>query len=375
MSRGILRISLLLLALVVVMSGFSAAQQFQPLVYYRVGATNSLPYGTVAADFNNDGFADVASAIYNKNQLAVLLNNGDGTFQPVLRFPGFQGPIFLAAGDLNNDGNIDLVAISQGGNLTPGALVVYQGNGDGSFSHSNTYRLGENATTATLADFNGDGKLDVAVANQGAGAVMVFLGNGNGSLQSPVSYRATLSAFGIAAADLNGDGHPDLAVSGGDNRLAILLNNGNGTFATPVNYVIGFEPTQLAIADLNRDGKLDLVVCTAGSQAISVLQGNGDGTFGTATSYSTSAIGAAPAEAVIADFNLDGKADLAVGFAQGNIALLYGNGDGTFQAPVAVPVNFGEAGLASADFDHDGFPDLVHSDSSLGRDGVLLNAQ
>lgn len=120
---------------------------------------------------------------------------------------------------------------------------------------------------------------------------------------------------------MNSDGHPDLVVAGAKRSLAILRNNGSGTFTSAASYRIGQGADSIAIGDLNHDGKLDIAIAVALDQGIDVLLGNGDGTFGVVTFYSTTSAGNAPDGIVFADFNLDGKVDLAISTAQGNLGL------------------------------------------------------
>jgi hypothetical protein len=358
----------------------STAQQFQPPAYYHTGA-GSLPWQVITADFNNDGNLDLAVALNSEGKVAVFLGRGDGTFLAPRKFHA-EGAIGLAVGDLNGDGKPDLV-VTEGGRLS-----AYLGNGDGTFTYKPShYGAGTLPIGVVLADFNGDGKLDVAVANHGSqgqkGHVLIRFGLGDGTFGPVVRYNVGGEPWGIAAGDLNGDGHLDLVVSkdnygdsGNKYTLAVLLNNGDGTFRVKAEYLLGVEVTDTAIADLNHDGKPDLVV--ASDEEVSVLLGNGDGTFGNPTFYSMRALGQAPTGVVVADFNLDGIPDIAVSMFDGeplaSSGLLYGNGDGTFHAPI--PILKGEPGgwsLIAGDFNHDGAPDLAIPIMD-GKIAVLLNS-
>jgi hypothetical protein len=188
--------------------------------------------------------------------------------------------------------------------------------------------------------------------------------------------------FSVAAADLNGDGFVDLAVaddnatSTSQNTLFVLLNNGDGTFAPTAFYQVGLQALNVAVADLNHDSKPDLVVASALNQAVGVLLGSGDGTFSGPTFYSTATLGNAPRAVAIADFNLDGNPDIVVAQTQSNAGLLYGNADGTFQAVLPVSSNLaGADSIVAGDFNKDGAPDLAMPIFSTGQLAVLINTQ
>jgi hypothetical protein len=230
-----------------------------------------------------------------------------------------------------------------------------------------------------VGDFNGDGIPDLAVADWGQiyignpGKLWILLGNGDGTFQAPQGYSTGITTAHVAVGDFNGDGILDVVVAnsgeyltGQGGGVAVLLGNGDGTFQAPVNYAAGSYPFSVAVADLNGDGIPDLVVTNSVSQDVSVLLGNGDGTFRAAINHPVgpySESGNPGLAVAVMDFNGDGKPDLAVAFG-GGVRLLFGNGDGTFQTSASSYVA-GNApyGIAVGDFKGDGFPGLAVANS------------
>jgi hypothetical protein len=231
-----------------------------------------------------------------------------------------------------------------------------------------------------LADFNGDSKQDLAVLNGDTDAVTIFLGNGDGTFNIAASNPAPGSSPNqLAVGHFNGDGLPDLAVtSDATNTVNILLGNGDGTFTSISNNpVLGNYPFSIAVADLNGDGKLIWRSRMFTTNTAWILLGNGDGTFAVSGNLHS---GIRYSPIAVGDFNDDGKPDLAVGASGGfggndSVTVLTGNGDGTFTSSSPVPAVSASliSSIAAGDFNGDGIPDLVLTDSSTGAFSVLLN--
>ena len=308
---------------------------FSPRVDYPTGPQpSSVTTGDFNGDGNLDiavanqncvTIAHISTISCKSGSVSILLGNGDGTFQPHQDFPTGTRPLSVSAADLNGDGKLDLV-LAGDLNGSNNSVSVLLGNGDGTFQSHVDYPVpppNGGPTWAIVADFNADGKPDVA-AGYGGGAVAIYLGNGDGTLQGPQTFqlRDSFGAnSGAAAGDFNGDGKLDIAVTSASGAN-IFLGNGDGTF-TFLNVAASGDGPVTAV-DLNKDGKLDLVVVGTDSLhgtsgAVYALIGNGDGTFQPASSEAT---GVGPYAAVVGDFNGDGALDLAVAVLNFNVAVL-----------------------------------------------------
>ncbi|MGA7221073.1 MAG: choice-of-anchor D domain-containing protein [Candidatus Sulfotelmatobacter sp.] len=327
------------------------------------------PRGIIVADFNGDGKPDIAVTNRGSNTISVMLGNGDGTFGAAQGYATGADPTAVAVGDFNGDGKLDLVT----SNRAAYTISVLLGNGDGTFQGNVDYPAGTEPIAIVAADFNGDGYWDVAAINAADNTVSIFLGNGNGTLQPQVTYAVVSGPIAIVAGDFNGDGIVDLAVANsGTSNIAVLLGNGDGTFQNAAYYATGSDPDGLFAADLNGDGKLDLVAANNGSNTISVLLNNGNGTFAPNATYP---VGALPFGVTGGDFYGNGIIDIAVTNNESNtVSILPGNGDGTFNAAGALTFSTGNEPieLAVGDFNLDGRPDLVASNSGDNTISVLV---
>jgi FG-GAP-like repeat len=296
-------------------------------------------------------------------------------------YPSGELPSAAVVRDLNNDQVADIVSA----NTNDGNLTVFLGRGDGRFDPTNTFRVGADAVELASADLNGDGKADLAVTD-GIKSLYVVLGNGDGTFGAPTTYRLNNDPIGVVIADLNGDGKPDLAVAdfGPENNsqgdIAILLGSGDGTFAAPVFYKINNNANRLVAVDLNGDAKLDLAVAidhfSNPRDSLAVLLGNGDGTFQAAT---TSIAGSAT-DVAAGDFNNDGKVDLALAGQYANLVrVALGNGNGTFQPAMDYPTNGTAVTISAADLNRDGNLDLLVGGATVAAllgngDGTFASA-
>jgi hypothetical protein len=394
---------------------------------YEAGSS---PIAIGLGDVNGDGALDVAvidQDIANRSggEVSVLPGHGDGTFAGARSVPlAGANPLAVALGDLDGDGKLDLVAANSGGGVAvargdgrgsfgpptlvdlgvalvanavaladmdgdgrldlvsaafvPGGTVnvvgVMHGAGDGTFGPPTAFTVGGQPSGLAIADFDGDGLLDVVSADSDDDEVTVMLGR---PVLGPArSFPAGSGPTSVAAGDFDGDGRIDLVVADSTSSSAgWLRGNGNGTFAAVQTLPTALHPQSVAVGDFDGDGHLDFVTAGRDSKQASVLLGNGDGTFQPARNLAVYSPGNDyRASVVVADIDHDGKLDLVVGLGE-NVSVLFGVGDGTF-AP-AVPSFSGLAfsaaasySLAVADLDGDGLDDVVTAD--YRGVGVLL---
>ncbi|MEQ1884529.1 MAG: FG-GAP-like repeat-containing protein [Bryobacteraceae bacterium] len=299
-----------------------------------LGPNGPFPNNAIAGDFNGDGRTDLAvssgstSSSASPGEVTVLLNTGSGLGSPAKFSATGKGSFGLVSADFDSDGKVDLAVT----NSASGTTDYFRGGGNGTFQLVQTYNTGTVPLSAVATDLNGDGKLDLVVGDYGNqyasprvnGQVYVLKNNGSGGFQPPVQVTvdSTFNTTRVAAGDVNGDGKPDVVVTGDganfSNRVAVLKGNGDGTFTTPLLLTTDFGPKDLVVRDFNGDGKADIVVAhCCGDTDLTYFQGNGDGTFPAEVHFSGPA---SPQSVVVADLNKDGAPDLVVGGANGTLA-------------------------------------------------------
>ena len=255
-------------------NGFSAGTGRFATVPDKILPAGSNPYALATGDFNGDGVLDIACANSDSNDVTILLGDGKGGFTqaPGSPYPVGTSPQAIAVGDLNGDGQADIIV----GNYGSNNLTVLTGLGAGTFAAA-SFNAGGGPRGVAVADLDGDGKLDVAVADYNDSTVRILLGDGSGAFRTTsLTLPTGQGPQAVAIADLDGDGFLDLLIAdSGSNDLTVLLGNGAGAFR-PANgspYSTGQYPTAIGIADLNGDGILDVMVANRDSASITVLIG------------------------------------------------------------------------------------------------------
>ncbi|WP_261376037.1 FG-GAP-like repeat-containing protein [Brevibacillus brevis] len=366
---------------------------FQPAVEYNTGGTS--PSSITSADFNGDDLIDLAVVDIGSNDVSILLNNGSGVFSVSQTIPFsilFPGSVLgqIVAADFNEDGSIDLAVTDQSSN---NRVFILFNNGDGTFASPVAYSTGvfpavSESFAIAVGDFDGVNGLDLAIANRGqlAGTsfITVLLNNGSGVFSmapgSPFDTNPGLAPSDIVAADFNGDGKLDLATANRDtNDVTLFSGNGDGTFQTPgVSFSVlpgGSSPSSLVTADLNGDGFIDIAVANNVTSNVTVSLNDGFGSFTEATGSPFSlGTDAFPFDITAADFNCDGFIDLATpNEGSDNVSVLINDGTGGFSTPFQFSTGAGPLSITVADFNGDGRVDIATANEDSSNVSVLLN--
>ncbi|MEQ1802501.1 MAG: FG-GAP-like repeat-containing protein [Gammaproteobacteria bacterium] len=340
------------------------------------------PHGIAVADINADGFPDIVTSNSHADNLSVLLGNGAGSFALASAPATGHWPKAVSAVDLNKDGKLDLVTADQ----EDATASVLMGNGNGTFAPRVVLGACTKAHETAVGDLNGDTWPDVAIACHATTLIAVLLNNGTGGLLPAVTYSMGTGSrpHSLVVADFNEDGKLDIAVADyGANNVGIRLGTGNGTFPSVATFATGTGPHSIRTGDLNGDGKLDLVTANDQSETASILLGNGNGTFAARTDY---AVGKVPKAIAIGDVDGDGIPDVLSGNTGGNyptccvasggdnVSVLIGTGSGTFLPKYEVTVGVTPFAVIVADLNGDARNDLVTANYDSQAAGVTLSS-
>lgn len=324
-------------------------------------AGGGMARGLRAADVSGDGIPDLVLLTSREERVSILEGQGSGAFSAPRTLAAGTTPMDVAVQDLDRDGHQDLLVVGHFSN----ALTVRRGLGRGAFREPVEYALGNHSQQVRVADLDGDGDLDVMTKNAGSAGffnITLLPGRGDGTLDAATPYPVSGLPRDLALADVNADGLSDVLVLNTNSfTVDVLLGQRGRSLAALPPYElrggVDDEPFGLATLDVNGDARLDLVVTHGLSEpgSLSVHLGDGQGGFTRASRLSAEE----PGEVVAADFNRDGKTDLALSRLSGGVFLLLGAAGGAFDPPVRVASGPPPTSLLAADLNSDGFPDLA----------------
>jgi len=336
------------------------------------------PGGVVLGDANSDGKLDILTANSGSNDVTVLLGDGRGGFRQAAGSPFAVGPKphLIDAGDLNNDGRLDVAVTEHDSN----GVRVFLGDGTGRFAAAPGSPFAAHTGRAhnhglRFADVNSDGNLDVLTCNQDENSVSVLLGDGRGRFRPATGspFAVGWSPYPLAVGDLNGDRRPDIVTPNvRDNTVSLLLGDGRGGFLSAGRpLAVEYRPYYVAIADVNGDGKADIVTSHDDITLVGVLLGDGRGGF---RRLAPVEVGSRGWTILLHDVNGDGKMDLLTGTLPNRVVVLLGDGTGRFTPASDSPyaVGRGPWNLAMGDVNGDGKMDVVATSADGNNVTVLL---
>ncbi len=345
-------------------SGGAATMTFTPLANFRPGELVSVSVTNASSNVtapNNSVGIRTRPFVFDYRVAAGV---GPAKFVQTSSPAAGMSPFSVVTGDFNGDGKLDLATANNGSNN----VSILLNSGTGTYALGSSPAVGINPQSITAGDFDGDGDLDLAVANRGSNTVSILLNSGTGAYVLGSSPAVGTNPQSMTAGDFDGDGDLDLAVANnGSSNFSILLNTGTGVYAATTNYATGTSPFSIAAGDFDSDGDLDIVTASNGGSNVSVMLNTGTGAFGTAINYGVGR------SVTVADLDGDGDLDLAVANnSSSHVSILLNTGAGTFAPEMNYTVTSPHS-LTSGDFDGDGDIDLATVTNSGTTMGILLN--
>jgi hypothetical protein len=358
------------------------------IVQDPIAVTDPNPAVVATADLFNHGQADLAVTNVNlgaPNGSVTIYQNtttspvGDITFAQTQDIPVGADPIGVTTGQFTGDGFTDLVVANAGDGTI--AVLLNDPNNPGTFQTPTYYTVGGSPFSVIVGQFTASGHQDILVGTSNSllgtstDTVSLLLGNGDGTFQAPIQISTGASGGqDVAAAQFSAGGNYNIIVANYDtNNVSVLFGNGDGTFQPPVLYPVGTLPYTVAVGDVNRDGHPDIITSNRGDGTVSVLLNDGTDNFSSRMDYP---VGSTPADVVLGNFHGDSQVDIAVTnylVIGGSVSVLLNNGDGTFAQATQYATGSLAAGVAVADYNGDGFPDMVVANAGSGTLSILRN--
>jgi gliding motility-associated-like protein len=344
---------------------------YAPKVDYTVGTT---PREVAVGDLNNDGNLDIVSSNYGANSISVLMGVGTGCFSLAQSFPAATNAHGLALADVNRDGILDVITTK--GSTNSSSLSVLLGTGSGFLPKVDyqTSALPRTPNHMSVYDINQDSWPDLLTANNDpTGSFSILLNNGDGTFSVGVDYPSVNGpTYHVAAADINGDSHPDIAIASFGGTASVYLNDGLGGFPSETTYTSRNGSHFVALKDLNGDSRPEMIIANAVDNSMSVFLNDGVGSFSVPTIYPT---GLTPVSFAVDDMNNDGNFDLVIGNAASNtVSVFPGDGNGFFGGSQNFATANGPYSVKTGDFDEDGTIDIVSANLSSNSVSVLLTS-
>jgi 6-phosphogluconolactonase (cycloisomerase 2 family) len=346
--------------------------------------TGSSPYSVSTGDLDRDGKTDLAVVNNTSNTVSIFRNTGSSStvsFAAKLDFTTGTSPVSISLGDLNGDFRLDLVVANTNSN-TVSVFSNTTSSGIVSFAAKQDITTGSSPSSVSTGDFNGDGKLDLAVSNSGSNSVSVFRNTGSSgsiSFAAKVDYTTGINPQSVSTGDLDGDGKTDIAIANyGSDSVSVFRNTSSGgtiSFAVKVDFRTGTNPNSIAIGDLDVDGKLDLAIVNVMSSSVSVFRNtssSGTISFANKVDFTTSG----PISVSIGNLDGDGKPELAfANYGFGSVSVFRNtSSSGTISFATKVDFTTGESrGISIGDLDGDGKLDLAVANKSSNSVSVIIN--
>ncbi|MEQ8846094.1 MAG: FG-GAP-like repeat-containing protein [Phycisphaerales bacterium] len=356
------------------LAGAAAAQTCDPADLFGppdVLAAGDSVGSLAVGDLDGDGNADIVATNFDENTIGVYLGRGDGTFEARVVYSAGRGPSSLTLVDLDDDGDLDVVIASER-EWTAG---VFRNNGDGTLAPERRYQVGSLPFGVDAGDVDGDGDTDIVVSNVSGDSITVLRNIGGALLEDAGSFFAGNGARSVKLRDVDGDGDLDaLVLARFDDLLSVVLNNGDGRFETIRSFSTGDSPAWLETGDIDGDGLLDVVVSNSEDTTVGVLRGLGDGFFGPHQAFAVPSRGFDLGLLDLADIDSDGDLDIAVSSpGAGSVYLLANDGSGFFDDGTGVAPGSRPFGIRLNDVDGDGDADLLVPFIAADVIGVYLN--